>query len=349
VPDFDSDTYDRLIDELSTFGPDLTNGYTTHAPMVVEALCNLGRGTAADQWVAANRDTFLPWPTGIAALTADDIPTALGAQERTVDWRAYFFDELQNRPPADVLDEWVRRLAPGAAAAALHGLIRTGHAARAVGHADTPGRRAELAAALASWAGAYRELPTAEGPSAGLSPADALARVGFLGPDHRRNSGSIVAGMAALAHDPDFARVITYLDDRMPVDVLIDQLICLFARVFTSNVRTPGEVVVFTHSVTCFAAVHNLLPFVSQATARRVLNYAWQAAAGLYAAYGHARPTDGLNSAPAWSFDDLADLAAAHGDDHVIKLTEACLTHAADDTAGVLYAAAKQGADIMPR
>ena len=58
----------------------------------------------------------------------------------------------------DVLDRWVGRLAAGMSAAATHGVIRTAHAARALGRRETPECLAELTRGLACWAAAYEEL-----------------------------------------------------------------------------------------------------------------------------------------------------------------------------------------------
>src|SRR5262249_16773581 len=45
----------------------------------------------------------------------------------------------------------------------------------------------------------------------------------------------------------------------------------------------------------------------------------------LYAAFGSDTPAMGEVDAPVISRDTLIDAAAAHGDEHVIKFTEACL------------------------
>ena len=62
-------------------------------------------------------------------------------------------------PFAAVVGESAPRLLPGSIGAATHGLIRTGHTLRGLGHADTPPRRLEVANGLAFWASSYRELP----------------------------------------------------------------------------------------------------------------------------------------------------------------------------------------------
>ena len=54
---------------------------------------------------------------------------------------------------------WTTRLAPGYCAAATHGVLRVGHAARALTHGETPLRVRELGDAFASWAANYQTLP----------------------------------------------------------------------------------------------------------------------------------------------------------------------------------------------
>lgn len=296
----DEDRLDAALERLAGFGPDLTNGMTSHAPMVVEALSVLGRGDAADRWIDAHAASLTPRP---GADPGDGV----------ADWRTD-------------LDHRLARLAPGAAGAAMHGLIRTGHAVRGLRRRDNPVRRAELAAALAMWTASYKVLPGAAGPvSDGLHPDDALARVAFLPAPGRRNGGSITAALAALEGHAPFAGVIDLLEIGDDIEARVADLVDLFARVFLANAVTPLGAVVFTHGVTVFAAVGNVAPALSLGTARTLLRHAWQAAAALYAAYGDRPPAPAPEAGPR-PWPGLIDDAVASGDDHVIKLTEACLT-----------------------
>jgi hypothetical protein len=318
---------DATLEQLADFGPDLSNGMTSHAPMAVEALCALGRGDAVATWIDRYRPIMLPWPAAQQRIAPADWRGALGVEARSADWCALFAAELADAPWVAVLDRWVARLAPGFCAAASHGVIRVGHAVRALAAEETAVRRRELGDALASWAATYRTLPTASGGRPlGLSPDAAMARVPRLDPVQRHFAGTITSALAALERLPSFAPVIDLLDCDGDLSVTAVALSELFARLYLANARDVLGCIVFIHAVTGVAAVERLLPHVSQTTGREALRYAWQTGCGLYAAFGHAAPI--VQIAAPRTARDLIDRAVAHGDEHVIKLTDACLAHA---------------------
>ena len=92
-------------------------------------------------------------------MSEEQWPDALGEQDRFPEWLSLFESEIADRPLAAVVGEGAPRLVPGTVGAATHGLIRTGHALRGLGDADTPPRRLEVATGLAYWAAGYEELP----------------------------------------------------------------------------------------------------------------------------------------------------------------------------------------------
>ena len=61
------------------------------------------------------------------------------------------------------------------------------------------------------------------------------------------------------------------------------------------------------------------------ATAAIAARYAWQAAAGLYAAFAVNDPSSDDSEACATNLDDLIDGAVANADEHAIKFAEACI------------------------
>src|SRR5262249_12503432 len=83
-------------------------------------------------------------PPRVQRIGRTEWATALGQPRRVGDWFELFGNELSEEPWRAVLERWVPRLAPGIVAAALHGVIRTGHAVRAIAFEDTPPRRREL-------------------------------------------------------------------------------------------------------------------------------------------------------------------------------------------------------------
>src|SRR5262249_61361326 len=97
-----------------------------------------------------------------------------------------------------------------------------------------------------------------------------------------------------------------------------------FAGVYLRH-GTRHDAIAFVHAITGPSALRRLAPHIRPETALAAFPYAWQAAAGIYAAY--ARPDDPPAAAaePRLSPSHLARRAADNGDDHAIKLTEALL------------------------
>ena len=60
------DAYDEALAWLAPYGPDLAWGFTSHAPMVVEALCVMDRGDAVAPWLESYRRGLVerPQPRG---------------------------------------------------------------------------------------------------------------------------------------------------------------------------------------------------------------------------------------------------------------------------------------------
>ena len=292
--------------------------------MVAEALCAMGQGEAAVAWVARHRHTIVPRKVASAPVAAEAWRKSLGQPWRSSDWSAFFLEEISRDGWLAVCDRWVVRLAPGFPAAATHGVIRAAHAARALAAGETPLRLQELADGLALWASTYVELPAMRRASAKLSPAEALAHVPLVPEARRQNGGAITVALGQLVHAPGFEGVLDLIDDaRSPRETALEAA-DVFARVAAANVHTPLTAIVFTHGVTGVGAALNLLPHVSAETGRRLVAYAWQSGAALMSAYAKA-PFDDSTPLPKPAAIDRVARAVAHGDDHVIKLTEACL------------------------
>lgn len=340
---------DRALEYLGDCGPELRNGMTTHAPMVAEALCALGRPDAVMPWLERYAAQALPRPPRRERIERAGFRAALAREDRFSDWSAFFADELANAKWPELLDTWVARLAPGICAAATHGVIRVGHAARALGELETPLRIRELADALASWASTYQELPSAGTPAArSFRPREAIARVAPQPRAQRVFEGTIVSSLHGLDRFPDFAHVIGLLDvSREPAEV-VAELSEVFAQVLLDNAHDALTAIVLSHGVTSVAALANLLPHVSAATARAALPYAWQASCGLYATFGSAGAQAPATEPAGGSAAELAERAIAHGDEHAIKLAEACLAAHARRPSPVLLEAPRRVLALLP-
>src|SRR6266481_667127 len=181
----DYSALDEALEIMAPMGPDLSNGFSNHAPMAIEAMCAMDRGDAVMPWFESYRHSFMPRRARVARLTDDNWRAAIGDQRRTEDWFEFFRNELEERPWREVLDTWAARLAPGLMAAATHGVIRTGHATRAMALEDNPARRRELADGLAYWAAEYFPLPASRHTAARAKPSEAIAGVQMIPPNLR--------------------------------------------------------------------------------------------------------------------------------------------------------------------
>lgn len=330
---------DPCLERLTAYGPDLANSFTNHAPMAIEALCALGRGDAALPWLETNwryRSLLLPRPKPEQAVA--DWRAELG-NGRPADWSAFLDREFTPQNWRDGLARWTVRLAPGASAGALHGIIRVGHAARSLQDRVTPLRIAELRDAFGYWAAHYGALPAAKGTAAPLPAAEAILCVTPVPLSAQRRAGAITTALGVLDGEPDFAAVIDLLDARGdPADIL-SAVTETFARLYLANAVDGMGVITFIHGVTGAAALRSLIPFLTEDEAREALRYLWQAGAALYAALGVAPP-----AAEAVATEEPSSLVAravASGDEHAIKFTEALLReHAIRPAPAYLGAAA---------
>jgi Questin oxidase-like len=340
---------DDALDAIAPFGIALKNGNSNHAPMVAEALCALGRSDAVMPWLDRYRPRMSPRQTAGEPVRGDAWVEALSRRERFADWAAFFAEELAEAPWPDVLDRWVGRLAPGFCAAATHGPIRVGHAARGLAEAETPARRRELADALAGWAATYRELPAHDIPAGGaMPPRLAIAEVAVL-PREKRRVGNIVAGLEALADFPEFWPAIGLIDTAGDIGPLTGELTDTFARVFLAHARDIPTAIAFIHGVTSLAALGNLVPHLDETTTRRAMRFAWQAGCGLYACYAGGAALPEIVEPDATGAGELAERAIANGDEHVIKFTEACLNRNAVAPSPAYPAAITHLFGLMPR
>ena len=338
---------DQALDGLAGYGPGLANGNFNHAPMVVEALCALGRPDTVPSWLERYRSRMLPRPVDGNPIEPRVWRSALGQRDRFAAWSNHFAKELAQMPWPQALDLWTGRLAPGVAAAATHGVIRVGHAVRALNARETPQRRRELADALASWATTYFELRGDIGSGGTVTPREALARIAIV-PAERRPSGNITEALKGLRGTPGIAQTIAMIDLSGDIDALLATLTELFARVYLANVTNTLSAIVFIHGVTSLTALGHIAPHVSDTTARSLLRYGWLTGCGLYACYG-GRGLAAAATAETSNNDILIARAVAHGDEHVIKFTEACLTRNRLSPSPIYPAAIGHVLEAIPR
>jgi hypothetical protein len=346
-----NDALDEGLSRLAATGPEYRGGLSNHGPMAAEALVRLGRADAVEHWL----DGYLRRLDG--ALRPGDRVTdatwrdALGRLNRVADWEAYLRDQLAEEPWRDVLARWWPRLLPGVAAAATHGIIRTSHAARslaAVEQARSAGdvgqRRGELARALAYWAASYLELPGAARPNGDLDAAAAIRALPLL--DEPGPGDMITTRLAeGVPRLPGLGAAVAAL--RPPADAARDlgDLAGEFTRVFLAYGRR--QPITFLHAVTAPVAAYSALPLLPPQLARPTYDSLWQVGAALYAVHAGGVTPEPLPATTPPQAEDLADRAVATGDEHAIKLTEACLRLHAETPDPIFLHAAARASDLL--
>ena len=340
------DALDDGLDRLQGTGPEWGPGFSNHGPMAMEAMVRLGRADAVARWADTYRKRLRPAidpQDGLDGNDERDWRSALGRIERAGDWIGLFQRQLADEPWQPVVSRWALRLVPGVWTAATHGLIRTAHAARALEEADTPLRRHELAEALGYWASRYQEIgftPNLRGP---LTIGKALAELPALPPN--TSEFLMISDVARVLRRLDgWSDSVDALDpaaagaaDADARDALSD-LTEAMAGLFVAN---PGNSpIAYCHAVTGPAALRILLPYLPVDAYPTAFAYAWQAAAAIATGYGWAPTPLIADDQP--SRADLIDQAVANGDEHVIKLTEACLREHRLTPSPVYFAAANQ-------
>jgi len=197
----------------------------------------------------------------------------------------------------------------------------------AVGLRETPPRLHELAEGLAYWAANFTRLPESDTAAGTARPSEAIATLALLPASERRSGGFITARLAGLQSFAPFKEVAGRVALNGDPSSFFSNLTETFARVYLEN-ATPGKVITFVHAVTGPSAARLLLPYADAAGRLGLMRYAWQAAAAMYVAMGD-RPREPLREADPLDAAALADRAVVNGDEHAIKLTEACLRESA--------------------
>lgn len=313
------------LDRLRGSGPEFDGFLANHGPMAAEALVRIGGADAVPGWVEGYRTRLHEAPGVVRGIDADDWREALGDPRQIGDWTALLRREARERPWTGLLARWWPRLLPGMAASATHGVIRTAHAVRSLreaGDAPDPLLVDELAQGLAYWAARYQPVPGAPGLSGPDDAVTALARTPRLDPEVPPGGPGIVGRLMVLDRLEGFAPALEGWGAPPGPDEALDELIGAAARVVAAR---DDSGIAFCHAVTGPAAVRLVLPVLPEHLLRPSVAVSWQVVGAIVAAYGAPRlPTEADPvDEPAPALAHLAAAAVEHGDEHVIKLTEA--------------------------
>jgi len=333
-------SYDEALLRFHRTGPEFHGWLSNHGPMAVDALIRMDQRDDVERWVDGyiGKLDALPrprWP--IEPLEWRD---PLGDASRLGDWLELFDRQLTQAPWREVLTTWWPRLLPGAVGSATHPLIRTGHAVRALLEKDTGPRLDELGQALGYWAARWAPLPPAPlaRPAGRMAPAAALSSLPAL-PDQ----GGARARIAALFDEPGWAATVSRgrapaeaRDVEQALDDLVDAAVSHYRR------WAPAQPVMLVHMATAPRAARLVLPALPRTLWPPTYASVWRVSAAIASMY---RPADAAPSTvpsapsehaaqpePAEQRDgdsaaaaEVANAAAEHGDEHVIKFTEVAL------------------------
>lgn len=320
--------YVDALDRLKGTGPEFDSFLANHGPMAAEALDTMGQTDGLQTWVVQYRRRLADAPQDRRELDAADWREHLGEVRLVGDWTRVMRAELAAEAWQAVLIRWWERLLPGLAASATHGLIRTAHAVRALEREPQPPEPLvldELAQGLALWAARYQTLPGRPGLVGPLDAVGAIRAIERL-PSQASGDGPGVGGrLRALHRLPTLPGALDRWGGSPKPDEALDELIGAAARVVAAREDAP---IALCHTVTAPAAIRLVLPHLPAPLVRASVAGAWQAVAGLVAAYGDPRlaaESQVPEHSRVPSVEDLAARAAEHGDEHVIKLTEAAL------------------------
>ncbi|BCJ28456.1 questin oxidase family protein [Actinocatenispora sera] len=325
-----SGALDDAYERLHRMGPeyegdrDHNNGLTNHGPMAAEVLARRGYGDRIGRWVDGYLPRLVELPDTRQPIAEANWTAALGDGSRVADWVDHFRRELADRPWREVLVEWWPRLLPGIVAGSTHGLIRVGHAVRALQDGATgPAGLDEFGHGLAFWAARSRPVPAAHRPAGHLEPDQALAGIPHLADQ----SGLIVQRLGRLAELPGWPAAQAALRaPAAPAEVpeLLERLVD--AAVLRYLERGHGSPVLLVHTATAPNAVLHTLPLLPDELWAPSLAAVWSASAAIVSAYEPAQPLARAELPAAPRGDDpataIVERATDHGDEHVMKFTD---------------------------
>src|SRR5690348_14201391 len=336
-------TLDEAYERLHATGPEFDGWLSNHGPMAAEAMVRHGHSGQVHRWLDDYMTRLEEFPRGSGPI-GSGWQAALGDPRRIADWTGYFQREVTERPWRQVLQTWWPRLLPGVAAAATHGVIRVGHAVRALSQDGADAEHvAELAHGLAYWAARWQPVPgtpatgsprlTAHLPAgapagagapaaAGLAVADALAAV----PRITDQTGGIRDRLGRLAGLPDWAAALAA--PRIPAspEALGPWLAGLVDAATTRYLwYGHGEGTMLVHSATAPNAILRTLPVLDRHLWAPSAAAAWAATAALTSIYAPAAPAQTTLPDPPsgpQAAEETFARAVEHGDEHVIKFAD---------------------------
>lgn len=343
-------TLDEAYQRLHATGPEFNGWLSNHGPMAAEAMVRHGHADQVHRWLDGYIPRLEEFPRGSGPIGAG-WQEALGDPRRIADWTAYFRGEVTQQPWRQALETWWPRLLPGVVAAATHGVIRVGHAVRALTEdGEDADHLTELAHGLAYWAARWQPIPGAQAAepllltvrTAADEPAEArpaaanplVANPLVAVPRIADQSGGVRERLTRLGELPGWPAVLAAPQIPASAEALRSWLAGLVdAAVIRYLSYGHGKSVMLVHSATAPNAILRTLPVLDRRLWAPSVAASLAAAAALTAIYSPAAPAarTGLPDPPTGpqAADETFARAVQHGDEHVIKFA---------DTASDVYA-----------
>ena len=311
---------DEVYERLHHTGPEFEGWLSNHGPMAADALLRLGHGQEMQAWVLGYERRLEQPPSPRWVIAEEEWREPLGDPSRLGDWCAMFAAQVHAEPWGALLARWWPRLLPGAVVSATHGLIRSGHAIRALREQVTAPRLDELGQALAYWAVRWQPIPGQQAPSGTREVGAALDKLPVADITggartrlaHLAQTQTWPAALGALRPPADATEVPAALD------MLVDAAVTRYRR------WAHGSPIMLVHAATAPRAAALALPALSQDLWLDTYDTAWAVTAAISSAYrptGEAPPPTATELA-ATSIENVTDLAVASGDKHAIKFAE---------------------------
>jgi hypothetical protein len=319
----DNDILDEAYQRLHHTGPEWGEArLTNHGPMAVEVLYRRGRADRVQPWLDAYVGRLSERPGPREEITDSTWREALGDGRRLGDWTAYLNRQITGHSWQDVLTTWWPRLLPGIAAGATHGVIRVGHAARALlAGGQSQAAATELADGLAFWAARALSIPGAVPPAGRLDPATALGAIPRI-PAQRGPVAARLAQLAAMAAWPASVAALKPARTADEVPPLLQGMVDAATLHYLGHGQASP--VLLVHAATAPNAVLHTLPALPREFWIPSMSAAWAATATIISTFAPAQPAAGPRPAAAGSRTaaDALERAVAHGDEQVIKFTD---------------------------
>ncbi|MGI8721530.1 MAG: hypothetical protein ACR2JG_04815 [Geodermatophilaceae bacterium] len=316
----DNEVLDETYDRLHRSGPEFEGWLSNHGPMAADALIRLGRSGEVEGWVDQYAQRLEEAPRPRWSISAHEWRDPLGDPSRLGDWCALFAQQVHEEPWQDLLARWWPRLLPGAIASATHGLIRTGHAVRALREHETPPRLDELGQAFGYWAARWQPLPGQQARDGTADVGAALDAVPRLGANGGARTRLAQLGQTpAWSTAPGRLRPVTQ-PDAVPaaLDALVDAAVTRYGR------WAHGSPVMLVHAATGPRTAGLVLPALPTPMWLATYDTAWAVSAAISAAYRPNSPAPAVSDVEraATTAEDVTNLAVATGDEHAIKFVE---------------------------